>query len=174
MNYFELFGLPIRFKLDPRQLAERHRKLQSTFHPDRFADASAFERRLAVQRAAEINQALHTLKDPVERARYLLSLRGFDVDGDVPQVEQSFLMEQMELREALAEVRDRPDPLSALEELTAHIARRTDAILRELAEQLDEASEASHAAARESIAKLMFLRKIEREANEIHDELLES
>jgi len=148
VNYFELFGLPIRFELDPRLLAERHRKLQSTFHPDRFADASAFERRLAVQRAA--------------------------MDGDVPQVEQSFLMEQMELREALAEVRDQSDPLSALEELIALIARRTDAILRELAEQLDEASEASHAAARESIAKLMFLGKIEREANEIHDELLES
>ncbi len=174
MNYFELFGLSARFELDPQLLAERHRELQRTFHPDKFANASPLERRLAVQRAAEINQALHTLKDPIERARYLLTLHGIDMEGETPQVDQTFLLEQMELREALAEIREQADPLAALEELTGAIRRRTDTILQELAEQLDEASEASLAAARKSIAKLMFLRKIEREADEIHDELLES
>jgi len=173
VNYFQLFGLPETFELDLQRLSERYRELQRTFHPDKFAASSALERRLAMQRAAEINQAFHTLKDPVERATYLLSLRGVDNRNTAAKVDQAFLMEQMELRERLAELRSQPDPSTALEELIADITRRTNTVLQELTRQLEESSERSHTAAQESVAKLMFLRKITREANEIYDELLE-
>ncbi len=172
MNYFELFGLPTRFSLDTQLLAERHRELQRTFHPDKYANASPVERRLAVQRAAEINQAFHTLSDPVERARYLLQLQGVETE-QAAAVSQAFLMEQMEMREALAEIREQPDPVAALEALIAAISRRIDSVLLKLVERFEEKSEASLHAARELVAELMFLKKIEREANELFDELLE-
>jgi len=173
VNHFELFGLPQDFELDIDQLEERYRELQRTFHPDKFANASALERRLAVQRAARINQAFHTLEQPLERARYLLELHGVDTDGERTKVDQAFLLEQMNLREALAEIRNQPDPAAALSELTEEIRHRTESIVQQLGEQFRDASEHSLLAAREGVDKLMFLNKLQREADELHDELLE-
>ncbi len=173
MNHFELFGLPQDFELDIDRLKERYRELQRTFHPDKFANASALERRLAVQRAARINQAFHTLEQPLERARYLLELHGVAGDPDRAGVDQAFLMEQMELREALAGIRNQPDPAAALSALTNDIRRRTEAIVQQLGEQFRDASGQSLSAARESVDKLMFLNKLQQEADEIHDELVE-
>ena len=173
MNHFKLFGLPQDFEVDIDQLTERYRELQRTFHPDNFANASALERRLSVQRAAQINQAFHTLKQPVERARYLLELHGVDTESETAKVEQSFLLEQMELREVLAEIRNQSDPVAVLTELTDDIRHRTEVIIRELGEQFQDASTYSLSAARENVDKLMFLNKIQQEADEIFDELLE-
>src|SRR5512139_3393566 len=77
-NHFELFGLEPRYRLDPARLDERFRALQADVHPDRFGTADETARRLAHQSSARVNEAYRTLKDPVERARYLLSLRGVD------------------------------------------------------------------------------------------------
>ena len=172
MNHFELFGLPQRYELDIDRLTEQYRELQRTFHPDKFANASALERRLSVQRAAQINEAFHTLKQPIERARYLLELHGLDVDSDSSRVDQAFLLEQMELREALADIRNHSNPVVALEELTADIRQRMETIVQQLGEQFQDASERSLSAARENVDKLMFLNRIQREADEIYDELL--
>ncbi len=173
MNYFKLFGLPQKFGLDTDLLTEQYRELQRTFHPDKFASASALERRLSVQRAAQINQAFHTLNQPVERARYLLELHGVDLDGGTSRVDQAFLLEQMELREALADIRDHPNPAVALEELTDGIRQRTEIIIQQLGEQFQDASRRSLLAACENVDKLMFLNKIQHEADEICDELFE-
>ena len=48
-NYFALFELPEHYDLDTADLAERYRELQRVVHPDRYANASEQERRLAVQ-----------------------------------------------------------------------------------------------------------------------------
>ena len=55
-----------------------YRALQRTVHPDRHAASDDATRRLALQAAARVNEAYRTLGDPVERARYLLGLRGVD------------------------------------------------------------------------------------------------
>ncbi|WP_435338056.1 hypothetical protein, partial [Acinetobacter sp. LH3_13] len=39
-------------------------------HPDRFADASEREQRLALEQSASLNEAYQTLKSPTKRARY--------------------------------------------------------------------------------------------------------
>ena len=77
-NHFELLGLPAAYAVDPDQLESRYRELQGRVHPDRFAAAPEAEKRLAMQWAARANEAYRTLRDPVDRARYILSLRGFD------------------------------------------------------------------------------------------------
>ena len=173
MNYFELFGLPQDFRLDVEQLTERYRELQRSVHPDRFANAGALERRLSVQHAARINQAFQTLKDPVERARYLLELHGSDVVGENPKLDQAFLFEQMELRETLADIRSHSDPHAVLDELSGTVRQRTETLIHLLGEQLQEASARSLSAARTSVDKLMFLNKIHQEVDEIYDELME-
>lgn len=74
-------------------------------HPDRFANAEEPEKLRAVQLSSYLNEAYETLKSPLRRAAYLLSLR----DIDVEQVNQNdlsmdLLLEQIQLREKLDEL----------------------------------------------------------------------
>ncbi len=81
MNHFELFGLPPQFSLDGSLLSSQFRELQKRFHPDNFATASERDRLLAVQKAAQINDAYQVLKNPISRAEYLLSQNGLEIRG---------------------------------------------------------------------------------------------
>jgi molecular chaperone HscB len=78
MDYFTLFGLPVSYTLSQEQLAVRYQDLQRQYHPDKFASASAAEQLASVQQSATINQAWQTLRHPLTRAEYLLSLHGYD------------------------------------------------------------------------------------------------
>ena len=105
-NYFELFGLPVAYIVDTEQLAERYRDLQRVLHPDRYANATEQERRLSMQGATLVNAAFQTLKDPLQRAHYLLTLKGIEMDAQRETTRDSaFLMEQLELREELEAAR---------------------------------------------------------------------
>src|SRR6185369_16712339 len=96
-NHFELLGLPIAFSVDPARLERGFRALQTQVHPDRFAAGTEAERRVAMQWATRANEAYRTLRDPVDRARYLLSLRGFDTGEETnTAMPADFLMQQME------------------------------------------------------------------------------
>ena len=96
-SYFALFALPDRFELDESALDTAYRTLQSQVHPDRFAHASDAERRVAMQRATEANEAYRTLRSPLRRAMYLLSLRGIDVQSETStKMEPAFLAQQLE------------------------------------------------------------------------------
>ncbi len=164
-NHFELFGLPVGYDIDERDLARRHRELISTCHPDRFAQASAQERRLAVQKSAALNEALKVLQDPVARARYLLELAGVSTGEETDTVmDPAFLIQQMEWREALEENRDNPARLSSLmDEWTAVTAARQ----RELAGHL-RAGAAGYPQARRLVRELQFLRRFGDELDEAH------
>lgn len=115
MNHFELFGLPNQFELDNNTLSETFRDLQRRFHPDKFASASERDRLMAVQKAAEINDAYQTLKSPISRAEYILALQGIDIRAEQQTMsDPMFLMEQMELREEIEIIAQSNEPESAL------------------------------------------------------------
>jgi len=101
-NYFELFELPVRFTLDETVLAGRYKELQRVLHPDRFAAATENERRWSVQAASFVNDGYQTLLKSLPRAVYMLGLAGISIDEETDTaMPADFLMEQMELREAL-------------------------------------------------------------------------
>ena len=106
-NYFGLFGLPAGFDIDVTDLAARYRKLAREAHPDRFANGSDAERRLAMQMTTLLNEAFRVLKEPISRARYLLEMNGISFpEGTVAAIAPAFLMQQMELRERLDDLRN--------------------------------------------------------------------
>ena len=108
----------VGWQVDRSSLDASSRQLQQVFHPDRYASQGDVERRLAVQTASLINQAYETLKSPLKRAQYLLELKKIDASQDSHITHDGvFLMEQIQLREQLSEVRDNSDPFAALEEL---------------------------------------------------------
>ena len=124
MNHFELFGLPSQFKLDGGLLSSQFRELQKRFHPDNFATASERDRLMAVQQAAQINDAYQVLKQPISRAEYLLAENGVEIRGEQQTMQDPmFLMEQMELREELEDIADSSDPESALFDFDAKVSK---------------------------------------------------
>ncbi|MCY1438570.1 Co-chaperone protein HscB [compost metagenome] len=107
--HFALFDLKPGYRLDLDQLATRYRELARTVHPDRFADASEREQRLALERAAQLNDAYQTLKCAPRRALYLLALKGGQLPLEVTVQDPQFLLQQMQWREELEELQDNAD-----------------------------------------------------------------
>jgi molecular chaperone HscB len=165
-TYFELFALPQSFLVDLGQLDERYRELQRTVHPDRFVNATDQERRLSMQLATRINEGYRTLKDPLRRGRYLLELDGHVFDDEQHTTSDTgFLMEQVALREALAEVRAADDPLDVLSGIMDRIAADFDDLTGELQQRLGSASK--DGAAAETLMKMQFFRRLHEEAQEL-------
>ncbi|MHB8347302.1 MAG: Fe-S protein assembly co-chaperone HscB [Acidiferrobacterales bacterium] len=167
-NFFELFGLPVKFDLDAADLAARYRDLQRQFHPDRYANATDPERRLSLQITAQINQGFQALKEPLSRGRYLLALRGVNTDEETDtSMDPDFLIEQMELRENLDEARysaQRGERLARLAQDTGALLRtRTDALGRSLA----GGNPMDLRRARELVREMQFLTKLAREIEEL-------
>jgi molecular chaperone HscB len=160
-SHFDLFHLPETYGVDPRALDEAYHTVQAQVHPDRFAAAGEAQRRLAMQWATRANEAYQTLRDPLKRARYMLSLRGVDVGAhDNTAMEPAFLMQQMEWRENVEDAAAAKN-VGALEALCAELRDEERVRFEKLAALID-----SHAdqAAGEAVRQLMF---IERVASEI-------
>ncbi len=158
VDHFTLFGLPRLFRLDVTALDARYRELAAQVHPDRFAQAGDAERRLSLQWATRVNEAYQTLKSPLKRAQYLLSLGGHDVSGESnTAMPPEFLMEQMEWREAVAEARAAREH-GELEELHHRVKQRMADRYAQLAELLDDRND--HALAADRVRRLMFLERL--------------
>src|SRR6476619_1770759 len=106
MDPFATLGAPRRYDLDLTVLEKTHRELSRALHPDRFAQSGASERRAALEKAANVNEAWRALRDPIRRAEALFRLAGASVgETNEPKASPAFLMEMMEDREALADAR---------------------------------------------------------------------
>jgi len=144
-DFFRLFGIPTAFDLNSEELEKRYKELTKILHPDRFARSDPQARRASLERSVQLNEAWQTLKDPVRRAEYMLSLQGIDVGetaglgkrgkGDehatlpVPPV---LLMEVLELREALAAAHASGDVHEA-EALIATVRSRLNVVMDDVA-----------------------------------------
>ncbi len=69
---FEILGLPRSFFLDMKVLEKRYFEEQKKVHPDRFALEESAEKARALRSSTHLNQAYLLLKDPLQRAGYLL------------------------------------------------------------------------------------------------------
>ncbi|QIU89969.1 co-chaperone HscB [Yokenella regensburgei] len=170
MDYFTLFGLPTRYQLDTQLLATRFQDLQRQFHPDKFASRPQSEQLAAVQQSATINQGWQTLRHPLARAEYMLSLHGFDLASEQHTVrDTAFLMEQLELREELDEIEQAKDEAR----LTAFM-KRVKGMYNDrhqlMVEQLD--NETWDVAA-DTVRKLRFLDKLQSSAEQLEEKLLD-
>ncbi len=172
-NHFELFGLPVSFDLDVNDLAARYRDLQRHVHPDKFANASDAERRMSLQMAALINEAFQTLKDPVQRGRYLLKMRGIGVDDETDtSMDSAFLMEQMEWRENLDEVKQVKNPHKQLAELANQIEQRMQQTVDQFRSAFSAETPEGMKQARNFSREMQFLEKMRREIDSLEEELI--
>lgn len=171
MNYFELFDLPDHYELDSAALAAAYRQLQQQYHPDRFAAASEAERLDALQHASTINTAYQTLKDPLSRAEYLLALAGLDIRQEQQTMQDpEFLIQQLEWREELDDLRSAADSEAALPAFQQKVQHEAHVLELSLIQSLS-ASELHSSAT--LIRKLKFIRKLLDEVSRLEDSLLD-
>ena len=157
-NYFDLFGIQVGFSVELAQIESKYRELQSLLHPDRYVTSGAQEKRLAVQGAALVNQAYSVLTDDCARANYLLDLKGMKPqDGSATVKDSEFLIEQMELREALEQSEDGDDLVQELVTLEEQTRKR----LAELSMHFEHMyAVGDFDGAQEIVLKMTFMKKL--------------
>lgn len=105
-DFFSFFGLPRALALDAPALERQFYELSWKLHPDNFHQASGYEQELSLGKAAILNDAYRTLRDPVARVEYLLGLEGVRREGEIKQqAPPDLLAEVFELNEYLEELR---------------------------------------------------------------------
>lgn len=193
-DYFEFFACPHKFDMDDaqlKQLTNRYRELQKALHPDVYSakkDTTAEDLLDVQQQSAALADVYRTLRNPYQRAIYLLHLHGIDIERlsesqynnmlgatenkmDRPNLEQLKAQEQsmlfyvMEVRETLEESSD----TSEIQDIITSASAQINECLRamELAFEKRDLFDARH-----RTVLLNYLTKIQQEA-EAKLELLE-
>ena len=154
-DYFALFQLKPQFKIDRQALESAYLTVQQKVHPDMHAQSSDSDKRVSMQLSALANSAYRTLMNPIQRGLYMCSRNGVD-----PQLETNtampaqFLMQQMEWRETLDDVRDQP---SKLDELYKEVEQTRVNLLKEVELAIDGANDFDLAA--KQLRALLFIDK---------------
>ncbi len=177
-NYFSLLGIEPSFDINEQLLAKNHLNLQKTLHPDRFVNDTPRQKLEAVNRMAMVNEAYQTLADPYRRGEYLLQLAGWHKpDENITIKSPALLMEQMELRDRLAEIKLICDPFDALELFQAHIEDLISQQVKQISDLFNhyhsEKSESQHyqSIIFEALVRLKFLYKLLDEIRLFEDQL---
>ena len=79
-DYFSFFGLPRKLVLDEAVLEREFYTLSRKLHPDVYSRATKREQAWSLEKTSQLNDAYRTLKDPITRTEYLLSLEGIQAD----------------------------------------------------------------------------------------------
>lgn len=157
-NHFQLFGLPEQFNIDTRALEINYRKIQSSSHPDRFVSATEAEKLASMLLSTTANEAYRTLKNPANRAKYMLTQKNINAISDTnTAMPVDFLMQQMEWREQLEEAKAAKD-ISTLEMLTQTLQTESKHLQANLADLLD--AKKDYVKATEATRKLIFIDKV--------------
>ena len=109
MNYFELYDLPVSFNPDKDLVKKKFYELSRRYHPDRFSLADDAAQQEALQMAALNNAAFKTLNDTTATIQYILKIKGVLEDDEKYNLPPDFLMEMMELNEAVSDYETAPD-----------------------------------------------------------------
>lgn len=140
-NYFGIFGLSPRLRIDAEALRISFLDLSRKHHPDFFANATDQEKRESLQRSSEINNAYKALRDDQKRAEYVIEKFGAGIESNKNAVPPELLEEMFEIQEAGEELRDarlKSDgvKLQAAEAKIAPLRRQVQAARNSLTEKL--------------------------------------
>ena len=104
-DYFTCLGFPRRLMLDPKQLEAKFYEMSRTFHPDFYQTKTPAEQTISLGNAAVLNTAYRTLRDPIQRAEYLLGLETGSVKDIRTSPPADLFEEILELQDILDEYR---------------------------------------------------------------------
>jgi molecular chaperone HscB len=192
-NYFTQFELPLHLHIDLPALEKSFYAQSRKLHPDRFAAKPQSEQDAALAASSALNDAYRTLRDPIARTEYLLSLEGIQLEEQSraatdaakasgtakKQIAPPDLLEEaFELNMALEEMRMDPDPnvredLEAAREKFTAMLEETQQQLEALWTKWDAAVDANDAAQKDAAKQAMvallnrrsYIRNLVRDVN---------
>lgn len=104
MNYFEFYEIPVSFRPNSSELRRKFLLTSKKYHPDFHTLSSEEEQAVALEKSTFNNQAYKTLGSPEACIKYILELKGALKKGEQGKLPQDFLMEMMDLNEAIMEL----------------------------------------------------------------------
>ena len=136
-NYFELYELPLSFYVDETLLKKKFYELSKRFHPDFYVNESAEKQAEILELSTRNNRAYQVLSDPLKRIEYVLSLHDLLAEGDKYVLPQDFLIDMMDVNEALMEMEFDHDAIR-LADLSRQIDEMEMGLFDELKNYTDE------------------------------------
>ncbi len=104
MNYFDLYELPVLFVVDKQEVRSKFYALSKKYHPDFYTLESEEKQAEILELSTLNNEAYKVLSDDDQRMKYVLDLNHLLDEEGKTQIPQDFLMEMMEVNEALMEL----------------------------------------------------------------------
>src|SRR5713101_5907499 len=160
VDYFAFFGMGRKLNLDGARLEREFYELSRRLHPDLNARADQREQEWSLEQSSLLNDAYRTLKDPIKRTQYLLTLEGVELEeqsksatekarasGEIKKqiVPPDLLEEVFELNMQLEELRMSrkmgEDDLALIRELQAHkteFEKKFEVLTQELKQYWDQ------------------------------------
>jgi molecular chaperone HscB len=108
-NYFELYHMPVTFHPDQVEVKSQFYELSRLYHPDRFAQAGGEELAKALTMSAMNNAAYKAFKNPDATMAYILRMNSLLEDEEKYSLPSEFLMEMMDINEAVSDYETEPD-----------------------------------------------------------------
>lgn len=110
MTYFQLFEIPVQLKVNTSVLAGKFFQLSKKYHPDYYIKESIEAQTEALEMSSQLNKAWKTFQNPDETIKYVLSLKNLIEEEEKYELPPDFLMEVMEINEALMDADELSEP----------------------------------------------------------------
>lgn len=133
VDYFEFYSLPVGFNPDLAAIKRQFYKFSKQYHPDFYINESEEQQAEVLELSTLNNKAYQILSDPQRRLSYILELKGVLEEGENYVLPQNFLMEMMDVNEALMDLQFDPDP-ARLASLKDEVALIENGIMDEISE----------------------------------------
>lgn len=121
MNYFELFEIPVQLAVDRKSIPKKYFELSRLYHPDLYVNATEAEKATMLEKTTLLNRAFKTFQQPGDTIKYVLELKGLLKKDEKYQLPPAFLMEVMEINEALVDAGPEMQILNRIENLETGI-----------------------------------------------------
>ena len=155
MNYFELYGIPVSFHPDEALVKKKFYELSKRFHPDFHVNETDEKQSEILELSTLNNKAYQVLSDPLKRIEYILSLNNLLAEGDKYVLPQDFLMDMMDVNEALMELQFEGNAVQLME-----ISRQIDDMEMSLFDELKQYTDEFDPQASNSEALLLKIKDI--------------
>lgn len=149
-NYFEFYGIPESFNIEPAKIKKKFYELSKLYHPDFYAGEDEAKQQEILELSTLNNKAYQVLNDPARRMEYILKLYDLVSEGAKPQLPADFLMEMMDINERLMEVNNSTE----LASITAEVLAFEADINESLHELTADYTQLDHTAKEERLIKI--------------------
>lgn len=136
MNYFELYDLPVTFKVEPDVVKKKFLELSKKYHPDFFVNEGEKKQQEVLEMSTLNTRAFQALSDFDKRMQYILELKQQISEGERYELAPSFLMEMMDINEGLMELQEEQDP-EKIAALRTQVTQLFDELYDEVKEDVE-------------------------------------